>query len=237
VAILAIRLLVGHLVGDFLFQTNTIAERKMNEWKYLLIHIALVFLSMVICTVGYWSWGMVGALALISLLHLVDRVKNYGKDSLRWFFADQVFHLVSIAIIPAFFGIWSSTSVLRFIEKVYYHPEFWVYVLGYVGGVFVSSIVIGKILGSIEREDSGSAPVSPLAGKIGIVERMIVITLALFNQYTAIGIVFAIKGVARKTYVECNDFQGEIYFLGTGLSFFFAIIAAILINWLLGVVH
>lgn len=235
-AILAIRILVGHLIGDFLLQTDTIAKRKIEEWKYLFIHIFLVFFSMVICAGGYLSWQLVGALAIIALLHIADRLKKDEEHSLGWFLADQAFHLVSIAIIPVFFKIWSFSSVLKIMEKVYYDPRIWVYILGYTGGVFVSSIVIGKILGSVKRAEFETHPVSPLADKIGIVERLIVITLALFNQYTAIGIVFAIKGVARKTYVECNDFQGEIYFLGTGLSFFLAILAAILTNWLLAVI-
>jgi hypothetical protein len=236
VEILVIKILVGHFLGDFLFQTDKIAKKKMSEWRYLLLHIAMVFLSMLICTVGYISWQLIGAIAVISFLHIMDRLKINDEHSLEWFFVDQVFHLASIAVVPAFFEIWSISSVLKFMERIYYDPRIWVYVFGYIGGVFVSSIVIGKVLGSIKRAEVESTPLSPLAGKIGIIERLIVITLALFNQFTAIGIVFAIKGVARKTYVECNDFQGEIYFLGTGISFFLAILSAVIVKWLLLIV-
>lgn len=235
-AILAIRILIGHLIGDFLLQTNVIAKRKLKDWRYLVLHIALVFTAMVLCTGGYWSWKLILALAIISIMHLIDVLKRDRLQSISWFIGDQFFHLISIAIIPGLFGIWPITSLCRVLGIIYNDPRLWVYILGYLAGVWGGSIIIGMILGSIKRPDFVEAPVSPLASKIGIVERLIVITLALFNQYTAIGIVFAIKGVARKTYVECNDFQGEIYFLGTGLSFTIAILSAVLINFLLKVV-
>jgi len=232
-AILAIRIIVGHLIGDFLLQTDNVAKRKLEERRYLFIHVALVFTAMMICTVGYHSWRLILALAIISLLHYIDRLKKEKVVTLWWFFGDQALHLISIAIVPALFGIWSFASLLEVLGNVYYDPRTWVYGLGYLTGVWGGRIIIGQILGSIKRPDCKEPPVSPLADKIGIVERLIVITLALFNQYTAIGIIFAIKGVARKTYVECNDFQGEIYFLGTGLSFLWAIVTALLIKWLL----
>lgn len=232
-SILVIRIIVGHLIGDFLLQTDKIAKRKLEERRYIFIHIALVLTAMMICTVGYHSLRLILALAILSLLHYIDRLKKEKPKTLWWFLGDQAFHLISIAIVPALFGIWSFTSLLEVLEYVYYNPRIWVYCLGYLTGIWGGRIIIGQILGSIKRPDCKQPPVSPLADKIGIVERLIVITLALLEQYTAIGIVFAIKAVARKTYVECNDSQGEIYFLGTGLSFFLAIVTALVIKWLL----
>lgn len=234
-AILVIRILSGHMLGDFLLQTDFIAKRKHNDSRYLISHIALVFTAMMFCTVGYHSWRLILALAIISLLHYCDRY-NKSPGNLWWFLGDQAFHLISIAIVPAMFGIWSIAGLLEVFRAVYYDPRIWVYILGYLAGVWGGRILIGKILESVRRPDCGEPPVSPLADKIGMVERLIVITLALFNQYTAIGIIFAIKGVARKSYVERNDFQGEVYFLGTGLSFFLAILTALLIKRLVIVV-
>jgi hypothetical protein len=232
-AILVIRILAGHIIGDFILQTDLIAKRKYNDLRYLFIHIALIFTAMMICTVGYHSWRLVLALAIISLLHYFDRFKKDKPDNIWWFLGDQAFHLISIVVIPAMFGIWSFTRLSEVLGTVYYDSRIWVYLLGYLTGVWGGRIIIGKILESFKRPDYEQSPLSPLADKIGIVERLIVITLALFNQYTAIGIIFAIKGVARKSYAERNDFQGEIYFLGTGLSFFLAIVTAVLIKWLL----
>lgn len=235
-SLLIIRILAGHFIGDFILQTKTIAENKMEKWSYLFAHVASVFLAMALCTIGYWSSRLVISLIIISLMHLLDRLKRGKEGKTSWFFGDQLLHLLSIAIIPAIFGIWPLTDLADAVKVLYNDQRLWVYTLGYMAGVWGGSIMIGTILGSIKRPDCKEVPVSPLASKIGIVERLIVITLAIFNQYTAIGFVFAIKGVARKVYTEQDVFQGEIYFLGTGLSFFTAIATALLIRWLLGVV-
>lgn len=233
-AFLAIRILVGYIIGVILLHTNIIVQAKLKGWQYQTIHVILVFIPMVLCTIGYWSWCLLLSLMIISLLHLTDGVKQDNKEPFWWFLSKQALHLISIAIVPAICGVWSFAALIKVVDLIYNDPRLWVYVLGYTTGVWVGSIIIGNLLVSIKRPDcEEETPVSTLASKIGIVERLIVITLALLNQYTAIGIVFGIKGIARKIYAEQTEFKGEIYFLGTGLSFFIAIITALGINLLL----
>lgn len=224
---LLIKLVVAHILGDFAFQNKTISEKKLTEWRYLALHILIVFSAFLICTIGHHSWSLIGAMFTIAFLHVVDRCKR-GRDSLTWFIIDQAFHLISIAIIPAFFGIWDISLIFGMVSGFYSNALIWIYILGYSTGIFGGKVLIDKFMNSIEKDNT---KFSPLGDKIGIIERLIVITFALHNQYTAIGIVFAIKGVARKVYAEEN---GELYFLGTGLSFFIAILSALIINWLKG---
>lgn len=224
---LLIKLLVAHMLGDFAFQNKTIAEKKLTEWRYLALHILIVFSTFLVCTIGRHSWSLISAMLIIAFLHIVDRCKR-GREGLTWFVIDQAFHLITIAIIPAFFGIWDIELIFGMVSGVYNNTCVWVYVLGYSAGIFGGRVLIDKFMNSLEKDKTSS---SLFGDKIGIVERLIVITFALYGQYTAIGIVFAIKGVARKVYAEEN---GELYFLGTGLSFFIAILSALFINWLKG---
>ena len=67
---------------------------------------------------------------------------------------------------------------------------------------------------------------------IGIVERIIVLTFVLVNQYTAITIVFAAKSIAR--FNELKDRKmAEYYLIGTLISITFALIVGIIVKVIL----
>lgn len=61
---------------------------------------------------------------------------------------------------------------------------------------------------------------------IGIIERVMVITFVLVDQYTAITLVFAAKSIARFNELEDRD-MAEYYLIGTLLSITFAMIVGI----------
>ncbi|MGE5396709.1 MAG: DUF3307 domain-containing protein [Chitinophagales bacterium] len=102
-------LLVGHLVGDFLFQTHWMAENKNTKLWPLFVH-SLVYTLTVYAfswlTGGISYWGM----AIIFLSHfLLDQrsftrwwLDNISKSSgLIWmqFAIDQVFHIVFLTLV------------------------------------------------------------------------------------------------------------------------------------------
>lgn len=107
-------LLVGHLVGDFLLQTNEMARRKAQNWPWLLRHLAAYMAVMMVVlgalawthSVAIWAAGF--AWLLIGVTHaILDR-----RDFTRWWMrvigippdvmwlniaVDQVFHIVTLA--------------------------------------------------------------------------------------------------------------------------------------------
>ena len=62
---------------------------------------------------------------------------------------------------------------------------------------------------------------------IGILERMLVVTLVLINQWGALGLILAAKSIARFKDLEKRRF-GEYYLIGTLTSFLIAIGSALL---------
>jgi hypothetical protein len=67
----------------------------------------------------------------------------------------------------------------------------------------------------------------PRAGlMIGMVERAIILTFGLLNQFGAISFVFVAKSMARFKQLEKRHFA-EYYLVGTLLSFFFALAVAV----------
>ncbi len=232
---LIIRLFVGHIIGDFIFQSSQLAVNKLKDFKCLMLHILIIFLSLSVCTIDYWSSKLFYCLAVIAIVHLIDYIKRYFSDSLWLFIVDQMIHLGSLVIVPVGFGILDGKLIWGDVVKTYSNSSIWIYLAGYSFGVFAGRIIIQEICKKTFCNLKAAS--SPLSAHIGIVERLIVITLALFNQYTAIGIIFAIKGAARKVFVEDKDNpeQGEYYFMGTAISFFIAILSALAIKVLLDI--
>lgn len=43
---LFLRLLLGHMVGDYILQTGSIARAKNESWQALLLHVSIVSAAM-----------------------------------------------------------------------------------------------------------------------------------------------------------------------------------------------
>lgn len=103
-------LFVGHLIGDFLFQTGWMAKNKATKWGPLLTHV--VVYTIVVTLVGWVSGGIsVWAIALIFVSHvLLDHqgfvgwwsrhIQGVNRASDAWvtIMADQVFHVIILAV-------------------------------------------------------------------------------------------------------------------------------------------
>ena len=70
-------LLVGHLVGDFLLQTDGMARYKAQSWTWMLRHVGL-YLAVMVIVLGVYSlsnpvplWVLGLSLLLIGATHIV----------------------------------------------------------------------------------------------------------------------------------------------------------------------
>jgi len=103
---------------------------------------------------------------------------------------------------------------------------------GYVLVSVICGYFIKLILGKYEK-DVGISGLEGAGMVIGIIERVLVLTFVLVNQYTAITIIFAAKSIAR--FNELKDRKtAEYYLIGTLISITFATIIGIIIRLVLG---
>jgi hypothetical protein len=108
-------LLVGHLVGDFLLQTDRMARYKARQWRWLFAHVGSYMASVTLATLLYaWqhslsSWPAIVGLLLVAATHVgLDR-----RDFTAWWMrfvgvtpdqpwlsivADQVFHILVLVV-------------------------------------------------------------------------------------------------------------------------------------------
>jgi hypothetical protein len=118
-------LLVGHLVGDFLLQTDGMAKHKAQNWSWMLKHVGL-YLAVMAIALGVYSldhpvplWVLGLALLFIGGTHVIlDRrgltlgwMRLIGITSdLGWLtiVVDQVFHLLVLVVVAQ--GVsWASS--------------------------------------------------------------------------------------------------------------------------------
>lgn len=109
-------LLVCHLVGDFLLQSDSMALNKMQQWLWLLRHI-VVYMVLITVVLGVYAldhgvpaWLVVVSLLFIAGTHIVLDLRGFTLWWMRlvgvspehpWLaiVADQVLHIVTLAIV------------------------------------------------------------------------------------------------------------------------------------------
>ena len=108
-------LLVAHLVGDFMLQTDQMAQNKGRSWQWMLKHVGLYSIPITAVLVVYgWqqrlpAWSLVGALLFLWVTHVIlDRrgltgkwMALLGSSSNKGWLAivvDQVLHILTLAI-------------------------------------------------------------------------------------------------------------------------------------------
>jgi len=106
------------------------------------------------------------------------------------------------------------------------------YLLAIFGGVPLVGIFLKKF--DLSQTNSEEIKGLPGAGRmIGMVERGIILTFILFGDLASISFIFVAKSMARFKQLEDRQFA-EYYLIGTLLSFFFAIIVALIVQVLVG---
>jgi len=227
---LLVRLLLAHLLADFVFQTsNMVKNKKFVSWP-MLTHVFIVFALTTILTGG--NLYMAG---VISILHwIIDGLKVEALKRRAWnetalFITDQLLHIIVIVIVWCFFAhVWGQLTITLF--TVFTSYRYSLILLGYTivttpVGYLIKQAIQGLNITNAENVQTG--------GKwIGIFERIIIFTLVLLGQYTAIGFLITGKSILRYA-GDDEHLKSEYVLVGTMMSYAAAILSGVVINWLL----
>lgn len=225
---LLVKLILAHLLGDFVLQFNSWVKGKQQKKlksPFLYIHAGVHFLLILLVT---WNLDLWKLALFVSVSHfIIDTLKLYVSEKttkIQWpFFVDQFLHVV-ILVIAVFYGNWNV-----FAEGFTFYFN-WKIVTAYVFLSFPVGIIMDKCLTGWSVEQNNEASL-PNAGKvIGIVERLLVLTFILLNQWEAIGFLITAKSVFRFNDLKASNRKLTEYILiGTLLSFGIAIFTGVLV--------
>ncbi|KIQ17310.1 hypothetical protein RT99_19475 [Flavobacterium sp. MEB061] len=233
--ILFIKLLLAHLLGDFIWQPNSwVADKETKKHKsiYLYFHILL---HGILAAVLVWEIAFIPYAILIAISHgIIDLIKlnfQQNKTKRTWFIADQIAHiLVLIAIVLLY-----QNKTINFI---WFDNQFWILITGFLFITKPTSIFIKTIISiwSPESQDSNQDNSLANAGNyIGILERLFVFCFILTGHFEAIGFLLAAKSIFRfGDLKEAKDRKlTEYVLIGTLISFGVAITLGLIVQALL----
>ena len=233
--IVFVKLLLAHLVGDFLLQpTSWVKDKEDKKHKsiYLYLHIFLHFILAWIL-IGEKEFGFY-ALGLAVLHGLIDFLKLHyqtSKTKRNWFSIDQISHLIVLIVITF---LYTNTHI----EFENLSNQFWIILTALILLTKPTSIIIKNIISIWTPENKNKDKSLQNAGNyIGILERLFIFSFILTGHFEAIGFLLAAKSIFRfGDLKEAKDRKlTEYVLIGTLLSFGIALLIGLLVQIALGI--
>ena len=232
---LFLKLMLAHLLGDFVFQPTSwvIDKKKHKSWSpYLYAHIGVhaVLLAIVLqCNTQYW----LGVLCILISHYLIDWIKLELEG--KWkegylFFADQVMH---IAVLLAVAAIYASSGIDW---SFLFSSKYLLLLCAVVMVTYAASVTMRVIMDYWKVKDDEAGDSLTRAGKyIGMIERLLVFLFVVLNQWSAIGFLIAAKSILRFSDLsKAKDRKlTEYIIIGTLLSIAIAIMTGLLYKYML----
>lgn len=256
-AFLIVRLLLAHVVGDFLLQCKTMCAGKQElktrkGWCFQFWH-AFIYTMAVYVFVAQWTCWLLPL--FIGVTHFLtdvgkayfemkqsvvkpmrdkskeDKTPVINSKKLLLFWGDQLFHLVFLAI--AYFGLLGKWQVtLPNINGLVVS----IYALTYLLMLSPSAVFIRIFCSGFEAsKDKKSLPLGGMY--IGCLERIMIVSFIFGGWMEGIGYLLAAKSVFRFGELRNNKelMHTEYILLGTFLSFTIAVVVGLVAKWALTV--
>ncbi|NLA71848.1 MAG: DUF3307 domain-containing protein [Clostridiaceae bacterium] len=232
-------MLLGHILGDYYTQTDSVAQKKNKHIKWVFFHALCYWVVALVVAIPVMSTQVAVFVSIAAAAHLAIDYLNYIYVSARkkricstdrfernLFFADQILHLLSIVFIAYLFVMRGNVLVVHPVAARAFET------LG-VSAVSVmnwsvallaihkpANFVVSRVLMMYKTDQDDNPDTSDKkAGRlIGTLERTITLILISLNQYAAIALVLTAKSIARYDKISKDPVFSEYYLIGTLLS-------------------
>lgn len=225
---------IGHVLGDFYFQTEKLAKEKDEKFTGVLKHSIEYLISAIVVMLPIISLDMVLAALYLSVVHFIIDAIKYGlikkkkiKKSGMVFVWDQIVHALSILVLSYIMYCWNfEMANLKIIGDI--QVAFGLYMLEVVKWILAllivhvpTNILIQNVLSGYKPKEENSELITvdnKVGRRIGTIERLIMLLFIAMNQYAAMGLVLTAKSIARYDKIAKDEKFAEYYLLGTLLS-------------------
>ncbi|MGA1226287.1 MAG: DUF3307 domain-containing protein [Tamlana sp.] len=235
---LAIKLILAHFIGDFLFQPQkwvTHKEVHKHKSKFLYWHILVHFGALTLVLQANFKYWL-GVLIIIISHYIIDIIKLHLKPKLNnrlLFGLDQLAHLLVIIFVVKIY------EPYKFNVDAYFDAKNLLFVTGLLCVTKVSSIIMKTLISKWDlKEYTEEASLKDAGAYIGILERLFVFMFIITNHWEGIGFLIAAKSVFRfGDLSQAKDRKLTEYILiGTLLSFGLAIVFGIGYEYVLALI-
>lgn len=234
---LALKLLLAHVLGDFVLQPDSwVHSKRKNKftspalYKHLAVHL-IALLVLLQFNLEYW----LGILLILVSHFFIDLAKLHLESRYhrgRLFLLDQLAHLLVILLVVNIY----TPFTIEF--QHFFTPDFLLVLLALFCVTSVSAIFMRIVMSRWQLPEDKPEDSLPQAGKyIGILERLFVFGFVVLQQWPAIGWLIAAKSILRFSDLSrAKDRKlTEYVLIGTLLSFALAISIGLIYNLLRGI--
>lgn len=228
--ILFLKILLAHLLGDFIFQRDKWVKEKEKKkfrsprlYQHIGIHAAVLAVLLEF-NLKYWM----GFLVIITSHFLIDLAKLYlqsFKSRRSWFFIDQLFHLAVI------FGVVAAYTSFHLEWQKLFSPAVLLFATALIAVTQVCSISIMVIIShwAPHTGDDGDDSLRKAGQFIGNMERLLIFIFITTQHWAGVGFLLAAKSIFRFGDLrQSRDRKLTEYILiGTLLSFTMAILVSL----------
>lgn len=233
---LFLKLLLAHLLGDFLLQPQSWIRKRKDNILYLLLHVFVHLLTLSVVLISSWSayWLLILSIGCAHLA--IDSLKIWWEKLWPYkpiflFVLDQFLHIaVLIGITFYYFGIPSGLLQVALSDQAI------LYALAFLTVSVVSPIFLRIFFSKWNRdnefEHKGKDTLMDAGMLIGIMERLIIVLFIQVGFLSGIGFLLAAKSIFRfgdLTNAKSTKFT-EYILVGTLASFFIAIVVGYLLR-------
>ena len=219
-----ILLLLCHLLSDYYFQSQKMADRKDQDPKVLVLHILYVALPLIVVVLVHLDlWWIC---LIILLTHAgIDAGKPWLQKTLKlktsWTFTlDQLLHIGIITCL-VLFGAKNGTTYLP-LDTL--NLIFYVLLVGKPTNI-AFKILFAKYQPNMKKKMD---TITGAGSMIGFLERLVIGACLVYGQFASIGLVFTAKSIARYNKISENPAFAEYYLIGS----LFSILSALFAAWL-----
>ncbi|NVK56589.1 MAG: DUF3307 domain-containing protein [Alteromonadaceae bacterium] len=246
-------LVAVHIIADFYLQPDRWVRERNNRhfnapclYWHGAIHGALALLVLLVAAQPPLMMLFAYAVFVGASHIVIDGIKSYAQPTMPAFMIDQIIHICVLVFVTCLASEMSWEQLQGFVSKAWNYKTITV-VSGFLVVLRPVSVVVKLLLKPWsdallqEREVSSEAPpesVTPLpdlasAGqRIGYLERTLILTFILLNQFAAIGFLLAAKSVFRFGDLRQSEDKKltEYVMLGTLTSFAITIAIGLLVS-------
>jgi hypothetical protein len=221
-----IKLILAHLLTDFVLQPTSWIESR-NKKHFQSVHLYLhglitALIALLLIGIHYW-WVVL----IIFITHIaIDGWKSYRPNETKYFLIDQCLHL--IVILVCWYFIFLNVDDIVSAWELINTKHTLIIITAYVFVTFPAGILIGQLTKKW-RDQIPDAPTLGNAGKwIGIIERIIILTLVFNHQYAAMGLLITAKSLLRFSETNRAEIKTEYLLIGTLISITLAILVGLI---------
>jgi len=221
-----VKLILAHLLTDFVLQpTSWIESRNKKHFGSVHLYMHGVITAIIaLLLIGFTYWWV--ALIILFTHILIDGWKSYQPNETKYFLIDQCLHL--FVIFVCWYIIFLNADDVFAAWDIINTKHTIITITAYVFITFPAGILIGQLTKKW-REQIADAPTLGNAGKwIGIIERIVILTLVFNHQYAAMGLLITAKSLLRFSEANRAEIKTEYLLIGTLISITIAILTGLI---------